>query len=81
MREKLVEVLETVVSPNELLCYGGVLVTTSRVADHLIVNDVVPVVRCKDCYNCTKSKWCNLLMMDVKDEWFCSHGERKDNDI
>ena len=50
MREKLIEVLETVVSPNELLCYGEVLVTTSRVADHLIVNDVVPVVRCKDCY-------------------------------
>jgi hypothetical protein len=40
--------------------------------------DAVEVVRCKDCHNCTKSMWCNLLMMDVKGEWFCYHGERKD---
>lgn len=40
MREKLIELLETVVSPNELHCYGEVLVSTSRVADHLIANGV-----------------------------------------
>ena len=38
----------------------------------------VPVVRCKDCCNCTKSKWCNLLMMNVKDDWYCSNGKRVD---
>ena len=48
--------------------------------DKMHTVDAVEVVRCKDCHNCTKSKWCNLLMMDVKDEWFCSHGERNDND-
>lgn len=39
-REKLIEILETVVSPKELLCDGEVLVSTARVADHLIANDV-----------------------------------------
>ena len=40
MREKLIELLETVVSPKEVLCDGEVLVSTSRVADHLIANGV-----------------------------------------
>lgn len=39
-REKLIELLETVVSPNEVLCDGEVLVSTARVADHLIANGV-----------------------------------------
>ena len=39
-REKLIELLETVVSPKELLCDGEVLVSTSRVADHLIAHGV-----------------------------------------
>jgi hypothetical protein len=40
MREKLIEILETVVSPKEVLCDGEVLVSTERVADHLIANGV-----------------------------------------
>ena len=40
MREKLIKILETVVSPKELLCDGEVLVSTARVADHLIANGV-----------------------------------------
>jgi hypothetical protein len=39
-REKLIELLETVVSQKELLCAGEVLVSTSRVADHLISHGV-----------------------------------------
>lgn len=39
-REKLVELLESVVSPKEVLCDGEVLVSTARVADHLIANGV-----------------------------------------
>ena len=39
-REKLIELLETVVSQEDVLCYGEVLVSTSRVADHLIANGV-----------------------------------------
>ena len=86
MREKLIELLETVVSPNELLCCGEVLVSTSRVADHLIANNVVPVVRCKDC-----GGWCRNVGIkdspnghcfthdiDTNGFDFCSYGERKD---
>lgn len=40
MREKLIKILETVVSPKEVLCDGEVLVSTERVADHLIANGV-----------------------------------------
>ena len=69
MREKLIELLETVVSPNELLCYGEVYVTTSRVADHLIANDVVPVVRCKDCkhgiWDEEEQMWECILSVDL----------------
>ena len=37
----------------------------------------VEVVHCRDCSNCTKSNWCNLLMMNVKGDWFCSHGRKR----
>lgn len=42
--------------------------------------DAVEVVRCKNCHNCTMSNWCNLLMMRVNEDWFCSHGKRRHND-
>ena len=80
MREKLIDLLETVVSPNELLCYGEVLVTTSRVADHLIANDVVPVVHCRDCKQYNGHRYCYYSELAVLDDDFCSYGERKDND-
>lgn len=39
-REKLIELLETVVSPKKVLCDGEVLVSTAKVANHLIANGV-----------------------------------------
>lgn len=48
-----------------------------RMIDDAPTIDAVPVVRCKDCHNCTKSRWCNLLMMHVEDEGFCSYGKGK----
>ena len=41
--------------------------------------DAVPVVYCKHCCKCTGDKWCKLMAMYVKDDDFCSYGERKDN--
>ena len=84
-REKLIELLETVVSPNELLCDGEVIVSTSRVADHLIANDVVPVVRCKDCKHYYYSAYAMRCVCDFDNkEWgkddFCSYGERREGD-
>lgn len=40
MREKLIELLETVANPLDITVYGEVCVTTSQVADHLIANGV-----------------------------------------
>ena len=40
MREKLIELLGTVVPPEELLCAGEVVVSTAKVADHLIANGI-----------------------------------------
>ena len=73
-REKLIELLNN--SFDEQYSKRGLL-TAPHTADHLITNDVVPVVRCNNCHNCTKSNWCNLLMMEVKGDNFCSYGERK----
>lgn len=61
--------------------------TPTRVKTLLIrqpAADVAPVVRCKDCkyhYDCGVH-FCNRLRMDCPDDsdFFCSYGERKDND-
>ena len=49
--------------------------------------DVAEVVRCKDCDYYIKSKqfgkdWCNKHAMNVRQDAFCSDGERrKDNEL
>ena len=47
--------------------------------------DAVEVVRCKDCKRYCKSAIgmddCLLLCVDVKPDDYCSHGERKDNEL
>lgn len=61
---------------------------TEAVADYLLDNDVVPVVRCKDC-----KQWCRNVGIvdspnghcfyhdiDTNGHDFCSYGERKDNE-
>lgn len=48
--------------------------------DNAPTEDAVEVVRCQNCLNYTKSKWCNLLMMDVPDDQFCSFGKRRDTE-
>ena len=89
MREKLIEILRKPIFPHELAD------PTEVVADYLLDNDVVPVIRCKDCKYWLKAKkfspfgWClqrvnDLAYVSYKDrmepEDFCSKGERKDNE-
>ena len=63
------------------------------VADHLIANDVVPVVRCKDCkyayINSFSAAWgvalCKKLSNEAetairKQDDFCSYGERREGE-
>jgi hypothetical protein len=79
MREKLIEVMKDTRANAAWHRWGY-----EESADYLIENDVVPVVRCKDCkYRCPESisasKHCTLTGIPVDDDDFCSYGERKDN--
>ena len=78
--EKLVELL-TEFYGSDPMYYG---VDALAIAEHLIGNDVKPVVRCKDC------KWLYDEMDDyccrshrglvrICENSFCSYGERKEN--
>lgn len=57
-------------------CDEAVLVST---IENFPTVDAVEMVRCRNCCNRTKFGWCNLLMMDIKADDFCSYGERKDD--
>ena len=81
MREKLIEILRVPIYPHELAD------PTEVVADYLLDNDVVPVVRCKDCKywsdgvsGCTEHiKCCKIGFYMVGENGYCVYGERKDN--
>lgn len=78
-REKLIQILRVPIFPHELAD------PTEVVADYLLDNDVVPVVRCKDCKKFVQmgdtpmSRVCirtgGLSMAKPND--FCSYGERR----
>ena len=79
MREKLIEILSVPIYPHELADPAEV------VADYLLDNDVVPVVRCKDCKHYEIGKdylsYCNHCDGGIADyprqDDFCSYGERR----
>ena len=72
-REKLVELL-TEFYGSDPMYYG---VDALAIAEHLIGNDVKPVVRCKDC-RYFKTRLCENE--DNHDDWFCADGERKEDE-
>jgi hypothetical protein len=78
MREKVTKLL-TDAMPS---CYSDVF--ASQIADNLIANDVVPVVRCKDCkhWHAETEHFviCSILEGFMQRNDYCSYGERKDND-
>ena len=86
MREKLEELI------SQIQYMGGL---ESRLAEHLIANDVVPVVRCKDCKFYDEQNeladiagwtdgesycFCEEMMVYVPRKGFCHKGESKDNE-
>ena len=93
IREKLIELLETVASPKDLLCDGEVIVSTSQVANHLIANGVTiqkgisvterlpEVVRCGVCRYCDTAD-CPMSGTPgrVSASDFCSYGERREGE-
>ena len=87
IKEKLMEVLRVPIYPHELAD------PTEVVADYLLDNDVVPVVRCEKCMHCelyypekqigkaTTAWWyCKMHECYHAKDYFCSYGERKDNE-
>ena len=85
-KEKLIDILSIPIHPRIGADY------TEVVSDYLLDNDVLPVVRCKDCKHykefrtkrnkqimrlcCRMGK--NDMEYSVKPDDFCSYGERKD---
>lgn len=66
------------------LCGNCAVLVAVKLLEKVPAADVAPVVRCKDCkyhYDCGVH-FCNRLRMDCPDDsdFFCSYGERKDND-
>lgn len=83
MRKKMIEVLEDT-RANAAWHHWGY----EESADHLIANDVVLVVRCKDCKHRDEYGTCTPPIisgygydhLSPEDNDFCSYGERKDNE-
>ena len=80
MREKLIKILRVPIFPHELAD------PTEVVADYLLDNDVVPVVRCKDCKHWWKeNEMCNhpqccdgaYVVVEAPKDHYCGYGERK----
>lgn len=82
MKNKLIEILQAM---------GRVAFTNDEKADYLLANDVVPVVRCKNCrYSrnmplgmcylhtepCSNAKGYKGEAVCVEPDDFCSYGER-----
>ena len=77
MREKLVELVSNM--RIKITAWH----TAEDIADMLIANDVVPVVRCKDCIDSAMysyGRFCECHGHYVDDEFYCANGERKDNE-
>ena len=76
-RERLVEILRVPIYPHEQAD------PTEVVVDYLLDNDVVQVIRCKECLygvDETESEYylCNRKMLGkVRHDDFCSYGERR----
>jgi hypothetical protein len=83
-RERLIEILEVPIYPHENVD------PLEAVADYLLDNNVIPVVRCKDCIHWYEQEGVCLKIysdgavspyawQDRNPDDFCSYGERKDN--
>lgn len=79
-RERLIEILSRKVHPREGIDPAVV------VAEYLLDNDIVPVVRCRECEYAKNAKVnnkgfriCPASHMEIVDDDFCSCGEREEN--
>ena len=81
MKKRIMEILSVPIHPHELAD------PTEAVADYLLDNDVVPVVRCKNCTyrhdSCFAGNgniYCDRKHTYFPLEGFCSYGERREGE-
>ena len=60
--------------------YTSVVPDKEGLAESLIANDVVPVVRCKGCISHKLNGRCALLDIVMGGNDFCSYGERREGE-
>lgn len=72
MKDRLVELLKDTFHEWECEVQPE---TVLQIAEHLVENDVVPVVRCKDCKHWNNGD-CYRIELTRPDD-YCSYGERK----
>ena len=80
-RERLLEILNVPIYPHEQVD------SLEAVADYLLDNDVIPIVRCMNCVyrhdSCfagVGNTYCDRKHTYSALDGYCSYGERKDND-
>ena len=82
MRDRLIDLINQDNCPSPYICderckYSHLVhCIGDRLADHLIENDVVPVVRCKNCKHWNNGDCYRIELTRPVD--YCSYGERKD---
>ena len=82
-REKLIELLEDRRLAASEVCGSMNKGFGAWYADHLIANNVVPVVRCKDCKcngACSIQDAMNWTPRTEIGDYFCSYGERREGE-
>ena len=87
MRDRLMELLKKADKNAEMKFITDYEDAILDNAEYLIANDVVPVVRCKDCKHCRKDAffdYCDKYSrpfdkLYVEKDHFCSYGERKED--
>jgi hypothetical protein len=88
MRDRLVELYAKAKRNAWGQTFHSDLERNMYIADYLIANDVVPVVRCKDCKHFNIGmlgfNWCDAHsydeLIECKENDYCSYGERRSND-
>ena len=86
MRDRLIELIRN--APRTDTVYGDIKLpdpvqTVQTIADHLLANDTVAVVRCKDCDFCVGPEdmcgniYCRMHMGRFDENAFCSYSRRR----
>ena len=83
MREKMMDVVCESIETDRCIAYCNYphCGYVQRIVDNLIHNNIVEVVRCKDCIHWDRDfLWCDRKWGRTAEDDFCSYGERRTDD-